>query len=94
MCFFLWLYETMPRTAYEKGVCMGYPYFNPPGTQKVNTIEQGHYFVPTAGIEPESVKEEENIRWVKIKRAVKIVAIVLGAIVFVIGGCWAVVSTL
>ncbi len=73
---------------------MGYPYFNPPGTQKMNTIEQGHYFVPTAGVEPDSVKEVENIRWVKIKRAVKIVAIVLGAVVFVIGGYWAIMNAL
>ena len=36
---------------------MGYPYFNPPYLQKVDKIEEGNYFVPSGGIEPESVKD-------------------------------------
>lgn len=71
---------------------MGYPYFNPPGTQKVNTIEQGHYFVPTAGVEPESVNEVVNPKRAKIKKAVKIGVLIVAAVAFVILGCWAIAN--
>lgn len=39
---------------------MGYPYFNPPYLQKVDKIEEGNYFVPSGGIEPESVRDFET----------------------------------
>lgn len=87
-------FDVTPVAAQEKGVCMGYPYFNPPGTQKINTIEQGHYFVPTAGVEPDSVKEVENIRWVKIKRTVKVGVLILAVAAFVAIGFWAIMNAL
>lgn len=59
---------------------MGFPYFNPPNIQKANTIEQGNFFVPTKGVEPESVYEESSPGAEKVKRALKITLTVIGAI--------------
>ena len=41
---------------------MGYPYFNPPYLQKVNKIEEGNFFVPSGGIEPDSVHDFQTTR--------------------------------
>lgn len=65
---------------------MGYPYFNPPGEQKVTTIERGDYFVATGGIEPDSVTKEYSPRKAKFLKAIKITAWVVGVITFVILG--------
>jgi len=53
---------------------MGYPYFNPPYLQKVDKIEEGNYFVPSGGIEPESVKDFETTQE-KAIRAMKWIAL-------------------
>ena len=47
---------------------MGYPFFNPPNIQKVNTIEQGNYFVPTDGVTPEQVEDDAYRPSGKLKR--------------------------
>ena len=65
---------------------MGFPYFNPPGIQKRNAYERGDWFVPTDGVEPESVNDELDHRRAKLKRILKITLIVLGAIGFVVMG--------
>ena len=57
---------------------MGYPYFNPPYLQKVDKIEEGNYFVPSGGIEPESVKDFETSKE-KAIRATKWIALVVAA---------------
>ena len=61
---------------------MGWPYFNPPGIQSRTTIEKGNFFVPTAGVEPESVKDDWNPRRTKVIKAVKIgiTALIIAAI--------------
>ena len=65
---------------------MGYPYFNPPGVQKVTTIEQGNFFVPTDGVEPECVKDDFNPRHTKVTKVVKIgFAIAIIAAILVMG---------
>lgn len=61
---------------------MGFPYFNPPNIQKVNTIEEGNFFVPTKGVEPEAVHEELSLKAVKVKRILKITLAVVGAVAF------------
>ncbi len=65
---------------------MGYPYFNPPGTQKQNMIERGDYFVPTDGSVPETVTREYSPRQVKARKARKIAGWIIGIIVFVLLG--------
>ena len=67
---------------------MGYPFFNPPNTQKVNVIEHGQYFVATKGIEPKSVTEELSSRQRKIRRFVRMGLIALGVAVFVALAWW------
>ena len=62
---------------------MGYPYFNPPYLQKVDKIEEGNYFVPSAGIEPESVNDFQT-HDEKVLKVMKWIALGIGvAIVFV-----------
>lgn len=61
---------------------MGFPYFNPPNIQKVNTIEEGNFFVPTNGVEPEAVHEEQSLKAAKAKRIFKIILSVVGAVAF------------
>lgn len=95
LCVFYFELEKRHRERwYEKGAFMGYPYFNPPGTQKVNTIEQGHYFVPTAGVEPASVNEVTNLRRWKIKRVVKMGVLVFALVTFAVLACWAMMNAL
>ena len=53
---------------------MGYPYFNPPYLQKVDKIEEGNYFVPSGGIEPDSVLEIQPEKAKTIK-ALKLIAL-------------------
>ena len=64
---------------------MGFPYFNPPTVQKVNKIEEGNFFVPTEGVEVDSVKEQTPSR-AKAKKIVKTVVIIAAIIVFVLLG--------
>lgn len=61
---------------------MGFPYFNPPNIQKINTIEEGNFFVPTEGVEPESVHEEPSLKAAKVKRVLKITLAAVGVIAF------------
>ena len=51
---------------------MGYPYFNPPYLQKVDKIEEGNYFVPSGGIEPDSVLEiqPEKAKTIKVLKLI------------------------
>lgn len=65
---------------------MGYPYFNPPTTQKVNKIEEGNFFVPTEGVLPESVTEEISPARQKRRNAFKIIALIVGLVLFVVMG--------
>ena len=65
---------------------MGFPYFNPPGIQKRNAFERGDWFVPSGGIEPDSVNEELNLRRAKVKKILKITVTVLAVIGFVVLG--------
>ncbi len=65
---------------------MGAPYFNPPHIQKVNTIEQGNFFVPTKGVEEEMLAKEVSAKKAKVMKIVKICALVAGLIAFVILG--------
>ena len=65
---------------------MGWPYFNPPGIQKRTTIEQGNFFVPTDGVEPESVNDDYNPRRTKVIKVVRIgVTILVIAAILVMG---------
>lgn len=65
---------------------MGFPYFNPPGIQKRNAYERGDWFVPTGGVEPDSVNEELNYRHAKVKKIIKVTLIVLGIVGFLVLG--------
>lgn len=62
---------------------MGYPYFNPPTTQKVNKIEEGHFFVPTKGVDEEVASEEFETAHTKIRKVIKTIAIILAGAVFI-----------
>ncbi len=66
---------------------MGFPYFNRPGIQKRNAYERGDWFVPTGGVEPESVNDDFSSRSSKLMKALKIVLIVFGVAVFLYFGC-------
>lgn len=67
---------------------MGYPYFNPPYLQKVDKIEEGNYFVPSGGIEPESVNEVQVrnekiikiIKWIALAACVSAVLLISGTL--------------
>ena len=65
---------------------MGYPYFNPPYLQKVDKIEEGNFFVPSGGIEPESVDDYQTTQQKAIKLtkwialAVAVAAVILASI--------------
>ena len=61
---------------------MGFPYFNPPNIQKVNTIEEGNFFVPTQGVEEEELTREVSRKKAKVLKVLKICGIVLGVAVF------------
>ena len=61
---------------------MGFPYFNPPHIQKVNTIEEGNFFVPTKGVEEEELTREVSARKAKAMKVLKICGVVLGMAVF------------
>lgn len=65
---------------------MGFPYFNPPHIQKVNTIEAGNYFVPTQGVEELEHARDVSPKRAKIGKIIKTCAIVLALIGFVILG--------
>ncbi len=65
---------------------MGYPYFNPPTTQKVNKIEEGNFFVPTLGVLPSSVTEEYTPAKAKVRKIVKTAIYIAAAVAFVIMG--------
>ena len=62
---------------------MGWPYN---GNKNNSNVALGHFFAPSAGIEPESVKDDLNPRRTKAIKAVKIcVAILIIAAIAVIG---------
>lgn len=61
---------------------MGYPYFNPPTTQKVNKIEEGNFFVPTLGVMPSSVEDYVP----KSIKVIKTCIYAVAAVTFVILG--------
>ena len=62
---------------------MGYPYFNPPYLQKVDKIEEGNFFVPSDGIEPESVHDYQTTKEKTIRVTKWIaLAVVAAAVVF------------
>lgn len=63
---------------------MGYPYFNPPYNQKVNKIEEGNFFVTSAGIEPDSVRVDLDVQRDKAIRIVKYAVLALGIVATVI----------
>lgn len=63
---------------------MGFPYFNPPHIQKVNTIEQGNFFVPTKGVEEEELAREMTPRNAKIVKVLKTCGLILGIIAFIV----------
>lgn len=62
---------------------MGYPYFNPPTTQKVNKIEEGNYFVPTKGIDEKVASEDFGTAHTKTRKVIKTIAIILAVAGFI-----------
>lgn len=70
---------------------MGFPFFNPPTIQKVNKIEEGNFFVPTEGVEVDSVKELKPAH-AKAKKIVKTVVIIAAVIAFVLLGIEAIMN--
>lgn len=73
---------------------MGYPYFNPPTTQKVNKIEEGNFFVPTLGVLPESVTEEYTPAIEKALKRIKVSMWILAAIGWLLLGATIISDTL
>ena len=65
---------------------MGFPYFNPPHIQKINTIEQGNFFVPTKGAEEEELSREMSARKAKTIKVLKICGLILGVVAFIVVG--------
>ena len=61
---------------------MGYPYFNPPYLQKVDKIEEGNYFVPSGGIEPESVRDFETTqeKMIRMSKWITLAVVVAAAV--------------
>lgn len=57
---------------------MGFPYFNPPYLQQINKIEEGNFFVPSEGIEPDSVYDIQTDN-TRIVRIVKWITLILAA---------------
>ena len=57
---------------------MGFPYFNPPYLQQINKIEEGNFFVPSEGIEPDSVYDIQTDK-ARAVRLIKWITLILAA---------------